>query len=160
MGTCAISHLSELPIPQDVRPGRGWCPLMREMADHIGAYDTLVIVEAFGGRKVYVPADASRSPFLPLIGMEKAQTLSWVYRRETLELPTGGYALARARRAGILASVREGSLTVSQAARILGVRRDYASRLIARTDEGRNAAPAQIDQAPRDVRQGDLFLRE
>lgn len=157
MATLAPITLTDLPIPHDAAPGPGWCPFMREMADHIGAYHTLVIVEALGGRKVYVPADAARSPFLPLVGMEKARLLSWVYRRETLELPTGGYALARARRGCILASVREGALTVSQAARILGVRRDYASRLVSRTDEGKGVVPTSINARPRDPRQGDLF---
>jgi hypothetical protein len=153
----ALPSLSDFPIPADVVPGAGWCELMREMADHIGPVTTLMIVEHFKGQNIYVPADAAKSPFLPLIGAEKARVLAWVYRRETLAIPTAAYALARARRGPVMASVRRGDMTVSDAARILGVRRDYASRLLSKTDEGRNIAPSPATNARHDPRQGDLF---
>lgn len=130
---------------------------MREMAEHIGAYETLLISEHFGGREMYVPADAAKSPFRPLIGAAKAKTLSWVYRRDTLAIPTAGYALRRARRACILAAVRAGEVTVADAARMLGIRRDYASKLINQTDEGCEAVPAPIGRARHDPRQLDMF---
>lgn len=157
MAERALPSLSEYPIPRDVAPGPGWSARMLEMAEHIGPYETLLIVDRFGGQDVYVPADADKSPFAELIGREKAAALSWAYRRERLAVPTAPYALARARRAAIIAAVRANKLTVSDAARIMGVRRDYASKLINRTDEGQGVVPARFLPKPRDPRQLDMF---
>jgi hypothetical protein len=155
MSAQPIPSLSAIPIPADVEPGPGWCAMMREMANHIGARATLMIVERHGGESLYIPADASKNPFLPLIGAQKAKALSWVYRRETITIPTARYALARARRAPILAAARAGDITVGDAARALGVRRDYASKLLNKSDEGTTARP--ITRPVRDDRQIDMF---
>lgn len=157
MAARALPSIEDMPLPRDVAPGPGWSARMREMADAIGAYDTLLIVERFGGQELYVPADPDKSPFLPLIGREKAKVLSWVYRRERLAVPTAAYALARARRAGVIAAVRVGELTVTDAARVMGVRRDYASKLVNQTDEGAGTVPVQLYPARHDPRQIDLF---
>ena len=130
---------------------------MREMATHIGAYEVLLICERFGGQDIYVPADTSKSPFVAVIGHAKAQTLSWVYRREKLAIPTARYALARARRADTLAAVRAGEMTVADMARTLGIRRDYASKLVTQTDEGLGVTPIRPCRATHDPRQIDMF---
>jgi len=154
----ALASLDDFPIPSDVAPGPGWSAGMRDMAAHIGAYATLLISERHGGEEVYIPADATRNPFLPLIGGEKARALSWVYRRETLPIPTARTAIARARRAGIIAAARNGRLTVSDAARIMRLRRDYVSKLVNRTDEGAGVPPAPIGATRAvDPRQLDMF---
>lgn len=129
--------------------------MMREMAAHIGARATLSVVDRFGGESLYIPADPTKNPLLPLIGADKARALSWVYRRETLAIPTARYALARVRRAGVLAAVRSGHMTVAEAARVLGVRRDYASKLVNQSDEGLSAAP--LVKSADDARQFDMF---
>jgi hypothetical protein len=146
-----------MPIPREVAPGPGWSAQMREMAEHIGAYETLLICDRYGGQEVYIPADATKNPFLPLVGAAKAKALSWAYRRDTLAIPTAGYALRRARRAGIIAAVRAGQVTVAEAAKILGLRRDYASKLINQTEEGREVAPAPIGLPRVDPRQTSIF---
>jgi hypothetical protein len=158
MAARPLPNLDAIPIPADVEPGPGWCAMMREMAGHIGARATLAIVERHGGESIYIPADASRNPFLPLIGAQKARALSWVYRRETITIPTARYALARVRRAGVLAAVRAGDITVGDAARVLGIRRDYASKLVNQSDEGTAAQP--ITRPARDTRQIDMFRSE
>jgi len=152
-----LPSLEDFPIPRDVAPGKGWSPQMLEMADHIGAYETLLVCDGLGGRDLYVPADAAKSPFLPLIGAAKAKRLSWAFRRETITISRADYALRRARRAGIIASVRSGDLTVADAARIMGVRRDYASRLVNHTDEGVGTCPAFDRRKRHDPRQLDMF---
>lgn len=130
---------------------------MLDIASHIGAYDTLILCEQFGGRDIYVPVDASKNPLREAVGPAKARKLSWVYRRETLAIPTARHALAVARRAPVLASVRAGDLSVAQAARLLHLRRDYVSKLVARTDEGREAPPLPALSRKRDPRQLDMF---
>lgn len=153
----ALPSIEEFPIPRDVAPGPAWSAGMRDMAAHIGAYPTLLISVQHGGENIYIPADATRNPFLPLIGAEAARALSWVYRRETIAVPTAAYAIARARRGGLVAAVRSGRLTVSDLARIIDVRRDYASKLVNRTDEGATARPAAIGAAKIDPRQLNMF---
>lgn len=158
MGVQHFPERMELPpIPKDVKPGRGWCRFMMEMADHIGAYDVLRICEALGGQQFIVPADHLRSPILPVIGAAGAQTVSHVYRHELICIPLAKVAIFRARRAPVLASIRCGALTVSEAARRLGVRRDNLSRLVNQTDEGDDAVPLLRPGRKVDPRQIDMF---
>lgn len=131
---------SELLDIQYVRVGKGWTAQMIEMADHIGAYRTLLISEYFGGQQVYIPADPSRSPFLSLVGQSAAETISEVYRRERLIIPTAHAALRSARRAVVLGRVRTKELSKAEAARLLGSARTYVSYLINHTDEGKPPA--------------------
>lgn len=133
---------------------------MLEMASHIGAYATLLICERFGGRDIYIPADAAKCPFLALIGEEKANCISWVYRRETITVPTARYALSRARRGGVLAAARARKITVAQAARMLGLRRDYVSKLLNKGDEGIGVIRHIAHVREADPRQIDMFAQE
>jgi hypothetical protein len=99
-------RLDDLPIPRDVRPGKGWSPSMVEMADHIGAYDVLRICEVYGGQDIYISVDPARNVLRDIIGPEKARILSFAYCREMFPMPTGNRALYRARRAGVVALAR------------------------------------------------------
>jgi len=125
----------QLPIPRDVQVGPGWGAQMREMADHIGPYATLLIVDRWGGQQVYVAADPARNVFRDAIGAAAAETMSRIYGRETLKVPTGKPALAQARRAPIIAAVRAGEMTGAEAAARLRVNRTYISELINQRDE-------------------------
>jgi hypothetical protein len=147
----------QLPIPEDTKPHASWPPLMLDMAAHIGAYATLCIVDAFAGQYIYIPVDASRSPFEDIIGREKAAVLAHVYGRERLPIPTGRHALSRARRAGVIALVRANRMTVSEAAARLRTPVRHLSTLINQTDEGTDAEPAILLQRTRDARQLDMF---
>lgn len=147
----------QLPIPEDARPHKSWPPLMLDMAAHIGAYATLRIVDAFAGQYIYVPIDPSRSPFADVVGSERAATLAQVYGRERLPIPSGRNALMRARRAGVIALVRSGRMTVSEAAARLRMPVRHLSTLINKTDEGTDAEPALLLERPRDARQLDMF---
>lgn len=151
-----LPRLDELPIPRDVRPGPGWTEQMLEMADHIGPYATLVIVDRFGGTPVYISQDASRCPFGGVIDADTANTIARIYGRNRLDLPVGREALSRARRASLIAAVRVQKFTVIEAALIAGTSRTYMSHLVNLTDEGQNAAPLRISKR-HDPRQLGLF---
>jgi hypothetical protein len=116
--------------------GKGWTQQMREMADHIGPYLTLLISEQFGGQQIYVAADPEKNVLRPLIGDEVARIMSEVYRRERLTIPIANTALNIARRARTLAAVRANRLTIADAARRLRSSRTYISFLINHTQEG------------------------
>lgn len=129
---------------------------MLELADHIGAYDTLRLCEAFGGQELYVAADPARSPFAAVIGAEKAAILAHALHGNVLAVPTARYALAEAKRAPLIEAARAGSITVAEVARRLGLRRDYVSRLVNR-DGPRVAKRAFQGAHTPDARQIDMF---
>lgn len=155
----------ELPIPQDAQVGPGWTAQMIEMADHIGAYATLLLIDRFAGMSLYIPADWTRGKVYDgrgsireIVGDRAAQILSHVYRREYLELPTAHHAIARAKRAPIIAAVRQGRMTITEAARKLRSRRPYISQLVNQSDEGSEGAAGELPIAGhRDPGQPDLF---
>lgn len=144
-------------IPPDAKPHKSWPPLMLEMAAHIGAYDTLRVVDAFAGRQVYVSADPQCNPFVDVISPEKCVIISHVYRRERLEIPTGRNALLRARRQGVIAAIHAGKLTVLEGAAMLRMSRRHLSRLVNHTAEGTDAEPVPVLVRPRDDRQMEMF---
>lgn len=154
----------ELPIPSDIQPDDSWSDRMLEMAEHIGAYRTLLLVDRFGGMRIYFPADHSRGKVYmgkgsirDVVGDEAAGILSRVYRREFFLVPTGKTALARARRRDIIASVRAGDTTGAEAARMLETSRPYLSYLVNQTDEGKDQSEPPQSGGRRDTAQPDLF---
>lgn len=133
----------ELPIPEDVRPGPGWTERMLEMADHIGPYRTLLLIDRFGGMRIYIPADwtkgkryEGKGSIRDVVGDQAAKILSEIYRREFFLVPTAKHALSRARRHAVIASVRAGDISGADAAKILKTSRPYLSYLVNETDEG------------------------
>ena len=160
MGVHHVPTEMELPIPEDVQPGPGWTMFMVELAAHIGPYDVLRICAEFGGRELYIPAEATRNPMLPLLGAQKAAVVSWAYRCDTVAVPTARYALNRAKRGGVIAAARAKSITVTDAARILKLRRDYVSRLVNQTPEGEGSVPIFRKAIRSDPRQIDMFPDE
>ena len=151
-----LPRIEDLPIPDTVRVGRGWTAHMAEMADHIGAYDTLRILEQFGGQMVYVTIDPAKNMFREIVGAEKAAILSHVYGRSRMELPVGKQAILYAKRAGVLAAARAGKLTGGQAAHILRTRRSEIRKLMNESDEGVGVRPVSLKKRV-DSRQMDMF---
>lgn len=148
---------SGLSIPDDVMPGKGWSKLMVEMAAYIGARAVLALCERYGGQQVYFPADPAKVPFLDVLGRSKAEALCSVYRGERVTLPTARYAIARAKRGGIIAAVRAGHITVAEAAARLHLRRDTVSGLVKSKEEGIGCL-SSLPITPRgDPRQLDMF---
>jgi hypothetical protein len=154
----------ELEIPKDVKPGAGWTPRMLEMAAHIGPYLTLVLIDRFGGQRVYFPADPARGKFYPdigtiqdVVGAQAAAILSYVYQREYVPIATARLALRRARRQALIASARAGDITVSEAARKIGTSRPYMSYLVNQTDEGAEGGEILPLQRKRSPGQMDMF---
>lgn len=149
-------RIEDLPIPRDAQPGKGWTDSMHELACHIGAYPTLLLVEKFGGLDLYIPMDAAKCPTIDLIGEELTAKLCATYGRESLSVPVAGEAIRRAKRAGIISAVRAHSMSLSEAAHILRSSRRYVSRLVNQSDEGALSAPYVQKRLP-DPRQLVMF---
>lgn len=149
--------LNDLPIPQDVRPGPGWTEQMLEMADHIGPYATLLLVDRFAGQNIYVPKDPAKGQLAGVIGTEKAAIMSRIYQCNRLTIPRARSALDRARRAPIVAMARNGDMTISEAAIRACTTRTFMSFLVNRTDEGCCGAEIQLPRRAADPRQIEMF---
>lgn len=130
---------------------------MLEMADHIGAYDTMRIIAAYGGQLVSIPKDPARSPFRALVSADQAARLAWVYGRQDLELPVARTAVARARRRSVLAAVKARQIDARDAAVILGTSRNWLRTLLSRPDETEGVALAPVRRAAPDTRQITIF---
>lgn len=153
----AFPRGATLPIPEDVQVGAGWVEQMVEMADHIGPLETLRLVDAFGGQRPYVSSDPERNPFRSVLSPAAIATVSRVYGGAHLWVPVGRLALARARRAPVIAAVRARQMTLSQAAQLLGTSVSYVSQLANRTGEGVGTRPLVTRAKRGDARQIDMF---
>ncbi|GAN14127.1 hypothetical protein I6G65_16045 [Sphingomonas paucimobilis] len=151
-----LPRLADLPIPDTVQPGRGWSPFMLEMAAHIAPKHILTLVDRFGGQDIYVPIAVENSPFLDVLPADTVATISRVYGRERLKIPTAREALARARRAPVIAAVRAGRLTRNEAARMIGSSRRYVAYLANQTNEA-DDAPVFVPRRTVDSRQIEMF---
>jgi hypothetical protein len=152
-----LIRLDDLAIPEQVQVADDWPEQMVEMADHIGAYRTLLLVERFGGLQLNIPADFTkgktyeeRGSIRSVIGDEAARILSHVYRRERLDIPRAKTVLSRAKRAGLVAAARSRLISVSTAAAIVGTTRRYMTHLVRSTSEGVGVAPA-VMPVPREA---------
>lgn len=144
----AFARLSveDLPIPPDVKIDRTWPPILIDIADRIGAYEALVICDAFAGRELYVPADPRKSPFRGLISQKSVEIMAHCYRRERIAIPAGSDTILSAKRQGVIAAIRAGTLTVVGGARILRSARRHISRLVNQTSEGVGYAPTKLPE--------------
>jgi len=136
----------DIPIPRDAMIDPCWPELLADIADRIGAYEALLIVDAFAGRELYIPLDPLRSPFVGLIRMKSVIAMANAYGRERLPIPTGSETILKAKRQGIIASIRAGGLNVVQGARILRMARRHVSRLVNQTDEGVGYEPIKLPE--------------
>lgn len=155
---------SELPIPKDIQPDDSWTERMLEMAEHIGAYRTLLLVDRFGGQRIYFPADYTRGKtymgvgsIRDVVGDEAARILSRVYCREFFLVPTARHVLAKARRRDIIAAVRRGDMTGADAARTIKTARPYMAFLVNQTEEAKEGGEVPRPSGRRDGSQPDLF---
>lgn len=148
--------LADLPIPDSARVTRKWPAQMVEMADHIGAYHTLRVIDQLGGQQIRVPLDPERSPFRQILDRRLVRLMAHIYGGNELQLPVGRHALDEARRAPVLASVRNKDITVREAAKILGTARTYVSQLVNRSQEACGAEPLRRPSRG-DSRQIDMF---
>lgn len=105
--------------------------VLQEFVRLIGLHATMLLVERFGGLRIYVPLNPSADHhFAQLIGLDNLRKLSQVYGREDhFELPKAERALIALRNAKIKAdygpkSIRqlaaEHSLTERHITRIVG----------------------------------------
>lgn len=150
---------AELPIPAEVEETTYFCPLMVELAAHIGVRDTLRLCEAYGGRYLYLSLRGPREDLVKLLGQEKASTMCRIYGLETLLIPTARAALAHARRAPILRRALTNEITPSEAADMIGTSIDYVYQLLQqlRTGYARRGEPLPPKVRKADPRQIDLI---
>lgn len=153
----------ELPIPEDVQPGPGWTAQMVEMADHIGPYATMLIVDRYGGQQIHFTRDLAEGELAQLIGEKAARTLRHVYMNERVYVPVARQALDYARRQPIVAAARAKLISMAEAARLLKTSRPYMSYLVNQTTEGTGAVPppSLANRRPKhDPRQISMFPDE
>ena len=151
----------DLPIPDGVQPNRYWTDSMREMAAHIGAHATLMIVDRFGGMELYVPQDPSKCAAFDLIGADPTAKLCKIYGKERLPIPVAASAVRHAKSQPVLAAVRANQISLTDAVQILrqgGIKtsRTYLSGLLNATDQGSAAQPWTPRRLP-DARQLVMF---
>lgn len=149
--------IDELPIPTDARVTKKWTEQMREMAAHIGAYQTLQVIDALGGQQIDIPSDPANNRMASFLGEEGAAIMSRIYGGNKLWVPVGRPALNEARRAGIIAACREKKMTIAEAAPILKTSRSYLGYLVNKTDEGEEVEPYIPRRGQPDPRQLDMF---
>lgn len=151
-----LPSFDALPIPPDVTVGTGWSPLMAEIADHIGPYATLKLLERFGGENFRISRASRRDRFAEVIGEDAARAFQEAFHGEKLDLPTGRDAIWRAKAKPIIEQVTDGHLTIADAARILRVGR---TRIHALLSEGERAGvPRRRKRHLPDPRQIDMFV--
>lgn len=149
--------LSDLPIPKDARVTRRWTEQMCEMAAHIGAYRTLLVIDALAGQVVKIPKRMEFNRLEAVIGKDGAEIMSRIYGGNVLQVPVGRAALNEARRAGVIAAIRARKMTIADAVPILETSRSYISHLVNQTSEGSDAAVYVPPRRGRDDRQLDMF---
>lgn len=153
----AVEIGAQLEIPQDVQPGTGWTAQMLELADHIGPYLTLRLVERYGGQQKYISRQAS--DFVELLGEKAADTFGFVYGGRPFQFPVGRAALQRAYAQPLIAAVLAGTMPAAEAGRRLGTSRTHMTYLVNQArDGGCEAMPRRIGRTrPVDPRQIDMF---
>ena len=156
MRTGAPFRLRDLPLPAEPEIDGSWTRQMREWVPAIGALGVLRMVDALGGQMIYVPKAGEGSKLAQVLGEEAATAFSAAHGGEHLQVPLGETALARARRAPVLAAIRAGEMAINEAVPILRMTRTSISHLVNHSDEGADVAPLRTNRR-HDPRQDDLF---
>lgn len=140
-----LPRLADLPVPENVQSDASiWGEQMLEMADHIGPFFTLVLCDRFGGQQVNIPARAELNPFREVLGDELSRRFTHVYQRCRLSIPRAKQPIEIAKRAGVIAAVREGLVSGADAAAVIGTSRTYMAHLVNHTSEGVGVAPTSL----------------
>lgn len=150
-----LPRLDDLPIPSDATVGTGWSPMMVEIADHIGPYATLKLLERCGGDHFRVSARRVHPRFADAIGEEAAELFCKAFDGSKIDLPTGHAAIWRAKALPILERVRCNALTIADAARILRVARTRIHAVL--VEQEKAGAPKRRKGKLVDPRQIDMF---
>ena len=141
-----LPTLSDLPIPRDAKIDESWTDQMRELAAFTTPYIALLICDKFGGQSLYIPMNWETSVLrqaVPDVWVEKISAAIAPYK---YFVPRARAALARARRAGVLAMVRANTLSKRNAAIILGTTRNYVIQML-KTGEGLDVQPIELPQS-------------
>lgn len=139
-----LLRIDDLPIPEDATIGVGWSPFMVELADHIGAYATLKLLDALGGESIRVSGtEAQRELFAAAIGAEKAAAFQSAFKGCKLDLPVARDAIVRAKSKPVLQAVAQEKLNTVDAARILRVAR---TRIWTLLNEPSRATAARLNR--------------
>jgi hypothetical protein len=148
--------LSDLPIPQDVAVDETWCWTLHEMADHMGAFAVLQLVDQIGGLQLYIPKSADGWFVSDIIGRAAADILAHIYIGEKLDLPVGRTELFGARAGPLIAAIRADQMTYTEAAFALHTSRKHIWHLVKRTPRAWGVKP-RLRQSADDLAQLSLF---
>lgn len=149
--------IDDLPIPETACVTAKWTEQMREMAAHIGAYRTLLIIDTLGGQEISIPSDPAANRMAAIIGDQGATIMSRIYGGNRFWVPVGRSALNEARRGGVIAAIREKMMTIAEGASILKTSRSYLGYLVNKTDEGQEVEPYVPRRSRHDPRQIEMF---
>lgn len=146
--------IHDLPIPEDAVVDETWCETMRTMAEYIGAYDTLRLVDALGGLNVrFALNPRPNSRVVQAVGMDLARRIGQFYNDNKMNLPVGHKALKRARLRPILTKVRTGEMSTQEAAILTRLTRNCISNYVRK---GYDRLPGELPKR-KDDRQFDMF---
>jgi hypothetical protein len=139
--TCEIPDDIKIKFTLDSK-GRQDDKTLREIATHIGDAAALRLCQKLGGDYLYIPQTLrSDHPLIAAIGQAAADKMSKIYTWNRLDVPTAYYHLRRIQRASLIASIRANQITMSGAAKLLGIpvrrMREYTNA----TREGFKVAP-------------------
>lgn len=146
LGRLHLPRLSDIPIPPNIRPDESWPPSLVEVADHVGAYNALLLVERFGGDRFRVASDYKLSPLFAIWPPSVVEHFHFNFAHELFWVPTAKTALNRARRGAVLAAVRAGTLTGNDAAVILETSRRQVGTMLHYYGEGLDSAPIALPE--------------
>lgn len=147
-----LPRLQELEIPSGVKVRDYWPEQLKELADFTSPHIALVIADQFGGQNIYIPINWETCRFRHVISDEFVQKICAAYGPYEYFVPRARTALTRARREGLIAAVRAGTLSKRNAAIILGTSRNYLHQIVRHTGEGADVSPVERLPLPRAVR--------
>jgi Mor family transcriptional regulator len=115
--------------------------VLQEFVRLIGLHATMLLVERFGGLRIYIPLNATAEHhFAQLIGLENLQKLSQVYGREDhFELPKAERALLALRNAKIRGEY--GPKSIRQLASEHQLTERHVTRLVGALDATNDGQP-------------------
>src|SRR5690554_1434986 len=91
--------------------------ILDELTDFIGYDAAMSLAKRWGGRRLYVPAQASPGhPITEAIGPEAAERLVDLYGGDALDVPAARNAMLETRNRRIMAALEEGQTTREVAA--------------------------------------------
>ncbi|MBZ6377359.1 hypothetical protein B5C34_05325 [Pacificimonas flava] len=125
--------IEDMPIPRDAQPDCYWTGNMLDMEAVVGAYATLLIVDAYGGDEIEIPRHLQHAgDLIDLVGTQTAKAFIDVYGGSALYIPLAREAIKWAKAEPVLRQVRAAEISITEASRRLRMKRASLSEYLAR----------------------------